>query len=249
MPLTFPSHAAAVWPLQRFAPRVLPAAALIVGSCAPDLGYLFEIDGRFTHSLRGSLFFALPMGLVVLAWLDLVSPTLRALMPPRLGPCFEGSAFPRSVRGTAQALVALWLGTLTHLAWDGFTHRTRWPATVLYPTVAIPLPFTDRTMLLANVLQHLSTIVGAVIVYLWFRALPVATGPSRIDPTSRGSRIFLVVMVFAGVGIALGVDPTVWAKPWALFWRAAQGAFATGTLACVAIRVDAPQGSGTRSVD
>lgn len=56
MPLTFPSHAAAVWPLHWLAPRVLPAAALIVGSCTPDFAYLIGFSGLFTHSLAGTVF-------------------------------------------------------------------------------------------------------------------------------------------------------------------------------------------------
>ncbi len=243
MPLTFPSHAAAVWPLQRLAPRVLPTAALIVGSCGPDLGYLFEVDGRFTHSLPGSIFFALPAGLIALGWLDLVSPTLRALLPQRFAPCLQGEHFPRSLRSAAPTLFAIWLGTLTHLFWDGFTHRTRWPASVLYPTVTVSVPFTDARMLLANILQHLSTVVGAIVVYLWFRELPVVSEPVRADASSRGSRIFLMGTVLAGILLAWFLEPTVLTKPWALFWRAAQGALATGTLACIAIRVDSVRGA------
>ena len=78
MPLTFPSHAAAVWPLHRAAPRLLPAAALIVGSCTPDFAYLLGIDGLLSHSLRGTIIFSLPMGLLTLAWLDVIAPPMSA---------------------------------------------------------------------------------------------------------------------------------------------------------------------------
>jgi len=36
MPLTFPSHAAAVLPLYLLAPRLLHPTALVLGSMAPD---------------------------------------------------------------------------------------------------------------------------------------------------------------------------------------------------------------------
>src|SRR4051812_23087937 len=126
MPLTFPSHAAAVWPLHRAAPRLLPAAALVVGSCTPDMAYLLNGNGVFTHSFAGTLLFCLPAGLMALAWLDLVSPTVSSVLPAGLEEPLKGEAFPRTVVESLRTVLALWLGALTHVLWDGFTHRTRW---------------------------------------------------------------------------------------------------------------------------
>jgi len=63
------SHAAAVLPLERLGKHRLPLTALMVGSMAPDFGYVFsyEIGRPFTHSLLGLFMFALPVGLAV--WL------------------------------------------------------------------------------------------------------------------------------------------------------------------------------------
>lgn len=42
MPLTFPSHAAAVLPLKLLQPSRLDGVALVIGSTTPDLPYAFS---------------------------------------------------------------------------------------------------------------------------------------------------------------------------------------------------------------
>ena len=226
MPLTFPSHAAAVWPLHRAAPRLLPAAALIVGSCTPDLAYLFGIDGLLSHSLRGTFIFSLPMGLLMLAWLDLIAPPMSAAFP---GPWFREPAAPRSAPAAARTLLALWLGALSHLLWDGFTHRTLWPASLLYPTAHVSLPL-GASIHLANLLQHVSTVLGAVLVLVWIRGERSASAerPPR-------HRTQLAVAVLAGAAIAILCSSAPW-HPWSLFWTATRGALIALTLVCLWLR-------------
>ncbi len=237
MPLTFPSHAAAVWPLHRAAPRVLPAAALIVGSCTPDLAYLLSVDGLdglFTHSPRGTVLFSIPVGSAALAWLDLVAPALKVALPDPAAVCLRRPVFPRTFGALWRAVLALWLGALTHLLWDGFTHRTRWPASVLYPAVQLPLPFSDGTIHLANLLQHLSTVLGLALAWLWLRQVRVA---APVAPARQSFRGFLVGATFVGSALAVAWGPPgVW-NPWLLFWTTAKGALVGGTLACLLLRL------------
>lgn len=71
MPLTFPSHAAAVLPLLYIAgTRRLPASALVVGSTAPDLIYLIGTKGADAHRPLGLLWFCLPAGIVAFLYLE-----------------------------------------------------------------------------------------------------------------------------------------------------------------------------------
>jgi len=42
VPLTFPSHAAAIAPLKLWRPRWFDGVALVVGSAAPDFGYALQ---------------------------------------------------------------------------------------------------------------------------------------------------------------------------------------------------------------
>lgn len=228
MPLTFPSHAAAVWPLHRAAPRLLPAAALIVGSCTPDFAYLFGIDGLLSHSLRGTIVFSLPMGLLTLAWLDVISPAMTRAFP---GPWFNSPAAPRSAPAAAKTLLALWVGALSHLLWDGFTHRTRWPASVLYPTTHVALPL-GASIHLANLLQHVSTAVGALLVIAWIHLEGGQSTSTQPPPRHRAK---LAAAVLAGATIAILCSAAPW-HPWSLFWTAARGALIALTATCLLLR-------------
>ncbi len=226
MPLTFPSHAAAVWPLHRVAPRVLPAAALIVGSCTPDFAYLIGLNGLFTHSWKGTVFFSLPSGLLALAWLELCSSLLHPAMPSLfgrpLGAFLRTWFFPRSPRQWAQTLLALWLGALTHLLWDGFTHRTRWPANVLYPKQRVELPLGWGEMPLANVFQHASTVVGIGLMALWLvRARPALSAEAA--DTDRRAQITLLLASALGAALSVQLAERATANIWELFWACARG--------------------------
>src|SRR3954469_3094720 len=68
MPLTI-SHAAAVLPIHAATRQRLPLTALMIGSMAPDFGYVFSYAASrpLTHSIPGLFIFALPAGLAV--WL------------------------------------------------------------------------------------------------------------------------------------------------------------------------------------
>lgn len=235
MPLTFPSHAAAVWPLYRAAPRVLPAAALIVGSCTPDFAYLIDFNGRFTHSLKGTLLFCIPSGLLALAWLELIAPALGPALPRlfgvSLGAFLKGPFFPRTLAQTARAGLALWLGSLTHLLWDGFTHRTRWPASVLYRTSIVELPAGLGTLPLANLFQHISTVVGLGVMLLWFwRARPaVSTEAMTLKPRGRATLVILSALGAAG---SVLISDRATANLWELFWATTRGAMLGTTAWC-----------------
>ena len=77
MPFTV-SHAAAVLPLHRFSQHKLPLTALMVGSMAPDFGYIYsyEASRALTHSFTGLFIFALPVGMLV--WLFYVAMLEKA---------------------------------------------------------------------------------------------------------------------------------------------------------------------------
>lgn len=84
MPLTFPSHAAAILPLLHLpGTRRLAPTALVLGSTAPDLIYLAGTHGAAAHLPWGLLWFCLPAGLVAFLYLEsLVLPVLGPQLKP-----------------------------------------------------------------------------------------------------------------------------------------------------------------------
>ncbi|MFC0504795.1 DUF4184 family protein [Micromonospora costi] len=130
MPLTFPSHLAAVLPLALWRPRWFDGVALASGAVAPDVAYLttgtrFQITG--THTVAGLLWWCLPVALGY-AWLvrrcaGLVIPYLPGLGRFRWPAHAISRAGPHRWWITAGSAL---LGAASHVAWDRATHTDGW---------------------------------------------------------------------------------------------------------------------------
>jgi hypothetical protein len=119
------SHPAAVW-LFRGAP--LPLTAVVAGSMAPDTPMFVRVRGAYdlTHSLLGV--FTVDVAISVFAvvfWFGLIRDPLVDLCPAYVRDRLEPTV--RYSRRQWQLVVpAVILGSLTHVAWDAFTHINRW---------------------------------------------------------------------------------------------------------------------------
>ncbi|MDB6076418.1 MAG: hypothetical protein JWO82_165 [Akkermansiaceae bacterium] len=182
MPFTL-SHPAAILPLVRFFKPPVLRLALVIGSMSPDLGYYAHwfTAATWAHSLAGSLLLATPSGLLLLGGLFLVRPSLLFLMPSR-----QRRLLARALScekpfqaGTAASLcLAVWIGALTHLFWDSFTHPSGWfvahlPLLQMRLTPSLPIHY---------ILQQLSTLTGAgLVMAVYFRLISA----QPVDPDSR----------------------------------------------------------------
>ncbi|MGX7674379.1 DUF4184 family protein [Plantactinospora sp. DSM 117369] len=85
MPLTFPSHPAAALPLKLWRPRWFDGVALVVGSMAPDLAYLFDGSGLpvwpFSHQLPGLVGWCLPVTLAGTWLIRRAAPVVASHLP------------------------------------------------------------------------------------------------------------------------------------------------------------------------
>ncbi|HKU91590.1 MAG TPA: DUF4184 family protein [Steroidobacteraceae bacterium] len=191
MPFTV-SHAAAVLPLQRWSRYRLPLTALMVGSMAPDFGYVFsyEASRALTHSFSGLFVFSLPVGLVV--WLFYVAVLEKAtitLLSERWHTRFahtEAITIPLVLR----AALAIVLGAATHLLWDSFTHRGTF-ATDAIPALLAPTP-GFAWLPIYHVLHGLSSVVGLVILAAWMRRLQRQPARSLVRPYEVGEQALAI---------------------------------------------------------
>jgi hypothetical protein len=129
MPLTFPSHQAAVLPLKLRWPRRFDGVALFVGTAAPDLIYPFDgIPWTVrTHTIPSLLWWSLPVSLVFGAVLRRAAPAVTAHLPiPADWALLRHHAHPWWI--TAYSAV---LGAATHLLWDHLTHTDGWLNAIL----------------------------------------------------------------------------------------------------------------------
>lgn len=205
MPFTI-SHAAASLPLRRFKP-IWPA--LVMGTFAPDLQYFIQRtdEDRSGHHFPDVFLFTLPVALLVL-WLfeRVVKGPAIELLPNGWQRRLNDKTAPLSFRGWRQfVMIVLWLavGTVTHLAWDQFTHRytllaSYWPLLKTHITLPLRHPTT-----LAGLLQDASSILGLLILCLWCAAWYRRTPPSPTVLTTEFSSRVKIWVVSAMVFVAM----------------------------------------------
>lgn len=158
MPFTV-SHAVAALPFLR---TPLPAAALVIGTMAPDLPYFLPlgVPRDFSHSLLGVATIDLAVGIVaLLAWMFLLrAPVLD------YAPAWLRERMPARERTTVPwVLLALVVGALTHLAIDTLTHEGSLDA--VFPVFALEIgPWS-----VSNYVHFVVSVIGAVILAIWVR--------------------------------------------------------------------------------
>jgi hypothetical protein len=207
MPFTF-AHPAAVIPLRRF--RFLHTIPLIIGSIAPDLPYY--VPSRFnrlmveTHTAWGTLWLDLPIGLCVLLFAFLLRGPLTVLMSPRARALSLQSMerFKRQPRHWLWALLAIYIGAWTHLAWDSFTHDNGLMVKRI-AALSAPISIGAYNGTMCHVLQYVSSIAGLLILAIWYFRLPtpVIESPNGITVSPPG-RVLILLLVFTAAA-ATGV--------------------------------------------
>ncbi|CAI3925885.1 unnamed protein product [Commensalibacter communis] len=121
MPWTF-SHPAVVFPIkQSKIGKFLNLPALIIGSIFPDLFYsvgLFKLATK-AHHIIGWFYTAFPLCVLLFIILSIFSTNLNKILPITIEPCKQW--------GRSNCLIiifSLFIGAVTHIVWDGFTHET-----------------------------------------------------------------------------------------------------------------------------
>ena len=205
MPFTF-AHPAAAVPLLLPLARFGVLSALVIGSLVPDFCYFlpFPIRRSQSHSIPGLFWFCLPAGLIAY-WLfhHLLARPVVDLLPAswrsRLRPILDAHVQP----AWSAVVVSLFVGAVTHIAWDAFTHAgaplVRVSRALRFHLVTISgYPLSVHT-----VLQHLSTALGLALIaywiWRWYRRAADRRDPSPdlLTSITRALAILAVIAVAA----------------------------------------------------
>ncbi|CAH1197727.1 hypothetical protein PAECIP111893_00917 [Paenibacillus plantiphilus] len=134
MPFTF-SHPLFAVPLRRIAPKWLSVTGLVLGSMAPDMEYFMAMEPyrSIGHSLSGFLLLGLPLCIAIAyAFHMIMKPILPLFMPPQSGINHfvqhilngQQSWQLRTAREWMVFVASLFIGFLTHLFMDSWTHTS-----------------------------------------------------------------------------------------------------------------------------
>jgi hypothetical protein len=177
MPFTI-SHTAAVLPFLRHFRRWRVASALVIGSMAPDFGFLlpWRMPRFETHSAIALLTFSLPAGLVTY-WLfqRVIKSAVREVLPDGAYQRSQESAAIADTRSPWQwaiAALAILAGALTHLVLDAFTHEGARGVHMLPVIDDWLIDVAGHRLPGTRFLQDASSVVGMIlVVFLLVRAL------------------------------------------------------------------------------
>ena len=183
MPFTL-AHPAAVLPLRRWCPRLLSFPALIVGSLAPDVGYVFRTThlDEFSHTFAGSFAFCLPVGILMLALFYVCRSRAVGIFPD----CYREIFLPLCRRPRSSLFVmavSLLVGIWLHLFLDSFTHKGGWLVERV-PLLHAPLAgFGYHALRVHQVLWYACSFAGIAWLWLaWERWKQSAGGPMLVNP-------------------------------------------------------------------
>ena len=210
MPVT-PAHAAAVVPFTRWKPYFW-LSPLAIGSMAPDfIYYVFPPPEwrHIGHTLWGLVLFCIPAGLAVLyAFHQFFKRPLALLMPWRLRAKLWPHCEPFPLlpwRRLAWICMLIYLGAVTHVLWDGFTHEDEWPLREHRPVTGVMSTVAGYPLHWAGLLQFGSSLLGLGLLawwsWRWYRRAPSGWAPADSEFLRRARPAIVAAIIIFGAGV------------------------------------------------
>lgn len=179
MPFTF-SHPAAVLPFAYIPKRLVSMTGMIIGSTAPDFEYFIRMRDRsyYSHTWAGMFYFDLPL-CIMLAFIfhAIVRNPLIDNMPGFLSKRLQSfKQFDWALHfreNIPVVLISIIIGTASHIIWDKFTHGNSETSAAWFPFLLKTFHLGNMKLAVYDVLQHLSSIAGALLIFYAVMKIPV----------------------------------------------------------------------------
>lgn len=185
MPFTF-SHPAIILPLTYLPKRWVSVSALVIGSLTPDFEYFIRmrINSQFSHYNVGLFWFDVPLGLLLtFIFHQLVRNPLIDNLPLFLKSrvihyqSFDWLQHFRQYWLTI--LISLVIGAVSHIFWDRFTHHHGYFVDLI-PALNKHYYLFYHSIVGYRIVQHASTLLGALCIAIVVLQLPKNPGVSSI---------------------------------------------------------------------
>jgi len=211
MPFTF-SHPALVLPLAYLLKQWFSLTGLVIGSLTPDFEYFLRMrsEGRYGHTIGGIFWFDLPLGLL-LAFIfhNIVRNSLFDNLPFFLKSRF--SAVRRFdwneyfKKNWPAVIVSIIIGAISHILWDGFTHRYGYFVRIM-PALANEINFFDTQIPIFKILQHVSTVIGGIVIIFAIYKLPIARRETESVSVKYWMIVIGITLSVVGIRFLCGLD-------------------------------------------
>lgn len=196
MPFT-PSHAVLFLIAKKCNIRT-SATAFITGTMVPDFEsfLLMRNTDKLSHTWKGIFLIDIPLALVLcFLFHQYVKDTLFSLLPAY----YKKRLYqPRQLhwpsyfsKNTALVLLSTFVGAISHLVWDDFTHEAGY-ASYFFPVLDEHIEWLNFTPIFF-VVQVASSIVGLLLLQLYISQMPCK--PVHINPVKRKKERFIFITV------------------------------------------------------
>ena len=196
MPFT-PTHILAVVPIVLVFKR-LPLFALSIGAVIPDFPLFFALSSyAFSHSLLGIFFYCLPAGLILYVISERIGKPFFIDMSPhwirsRLT-VYREQKLGLNTKAVILVMLALLIGSVTHVAWDEFTHLSGWGVS-LYPDLVHKIHLLGFSMPIYKAIQYGSTFIGLPVLFIIWVNFILRLEPELLLKSCRSSKIKRILM-------------------------------------------------------
>lgn len=214
------AHAAAALPLSRA--TTLPLCGLVVGSMAPDFEYFYGSGDRtIGHQTWGIVILNIPLAIgVLLIARFFIAQGLATLLPRRwshLGPTLRDWSPPFTPSaGLGRLLLAIGIGSMSHILWDDFTHAVGPNRTGLgwLNWQVLGPGLRSRPMYVHDFMQLGSSVIGlfvlAVAGWRWAMRQQPASSPSdahSVTQRTPNQRWMTAALVASALAAFVAVNP------------------------------------------
>jgi hypothetical protein len=175
MPFTF-AHPAIILPFAKLNHKSISLSALVIGSMTPDFEYFLKmkLSGRYSHSIEGIFLMDLPIAILIAFIFHLLvkAPLINnspAYFKRRLVDLRDFRLLHYLGQHYFGFLICLLIGIASHIFWDGFTHA-HGHAVKQFDFLSVRV-INEVKLPLFRYLQHASTLVGFIVIALFFHRM------------------------------------------------------------------------------
>ena len=190
----------AIVPIHKFANK-LPFSALAIGTFIPDFALFYPIlSYQFSHSLMGLIAYCLPLGIVVYLLFEWIGKQLLIDISPiyiasRLQD-YKTNPVEYSLSNFMRVGLAVVLGSLTHIIWDGFTHSNG-VFVALFTWMADDVTVYNVSIAWYKAFQYISSLIGLpILAYIFYKNIKL-NKPAKVKRATGYSIAFIIMLLGA----------------------------------------------------